>query len=81
MKTFKEFNQYSKYLDDEEFMKYFNEIKKRVTNLFPDYQLNLELIIDQIYFYYESKWLIEDTINRLNADGKFFQYYSGIGDI
>lgn len=80
MKTFEEFNHYSKYLDNKEFMDYFNELKSKVQDLFPDMNPNLELIIDQIYYYYEKKWLIDDTINRLYNDGKLFKIYSGIGD-
>lgn len=76
-----EYNQYSKYLDDKEFMEYFNNLKEKVQELFPDYNHNLELIIDKIYNLYEEELSIDDAINRLNLDGNLFKYYSGIGDI
>lgn len=76
-----EYSQYKKYLDDKEFMNYFNELNKRVKNLFPNYNLNLELIIDKINSLYHEKYTIDDAINKLYLSGNIFKFYSGIGDI
>lgn len=76
-----EYNQYKKYLDDKEFMNYFNELNKRVKNLFPNYNPNLELIIDKINSLYYEKYTIDDAINKLYLSGNIFKFYSNIGDV
>ncbi len=69
-----EFNEYDKYLSDEEFMKYFNTLKEKVLKLFPEINPNLELIIDKIYAYYDENYLIGDLVNRLYYDGNICQF-------
>ena len=69
-----EFSQYDKYLSDEEFMKYFNVLKDKVSELYPQINPNLELVIDRIYSYYKEDYLINDLINRLYFDGHILQF-------
>ena len=75
-----EYNQYKKYLSDDKFMKYFNELNNKVKELFPNYSLNLELIIDRINLLYHEKYSIDDAINKLYLDGYMFKFYSNNGD-
>jgi hypothetical protein len=64
-----EFSQYDKYLSDKEFMKYFNTLKGKVLELYPEINPNLELIIDRIYnLYFEGK-NIDDAIHNLYYGG------------
>jgi len=75
-----EYNQYRKYLSDKKFMKYFNELNDKVKELFPNYNLNLELIIDKINLLYHEKYTIDNAINKLYLDGHMFKFYSNNGD-
>lgn len=69
-----EFNQYTEYFENEEFMKYFLELKNKVLHLFPTINPNLELIIDKIYYYYYEDYKINDLINKLFYDGNIIQF-------
>ena len=69
-----EFSQYDKYLSDEEFMKYFNTLKDKVSSIYPEIQSNLELVIDKIYSFYYEGYLIDDLINRLVMDGNVVHF-------
>ena len=75
-----EYNQYKKYLDNEKFMKYFHELNDKIKEYFPQYNLNLELIIDKIYLLYFERYTIDDAINKLYLDGKIFTFTSNVGD-
>jgi len=69
-----EFDQYDKYLSDKEFMKYFKILQDKVSEIYPQINPNLELIIDKIYTYYFENYLINDLINRLYFDGHIIQF-------
>lgn len=69
-----EFSQYDKYLSDKEFMKYFNILKEKVLQLYPQINPNLELIIDKIYSFYQEKYEINDLINKLYFNGHILQF-------
>ena len=69
-----EFSQYDKYLSDEEFMKFFNTLKEKVLNLYPQINPNLELVIDRINALYEDDYEIDDVINSLFYDGHILQF-------
>jgi hypothetical protein len=75
-----EYNQYDKYLSDKKFMKYFNDFKKRVSELFPEYELNMELYIEWIHEYYYEKIPIDDAINEMYTSGKLFKFYLTMSD-
>ena len=75
-----EYSEYKKYLDDKEFIKYFNTLNQKVKELFPTYNLNLELIIDKINWLYHEKYLIDDAINWLYYNGNMFQFRVTNGD-
>lgn len=77
---FNQFNQYKRYLDDNKFMKYFNELNQKLLLLFPTYTFNLELIIDQVNSLYLEGYLIDDTINKLYYNGNLFTFYVSNGD-
>lgn len=76
----KEFNQYKKYLNDDNFMDYFNKINNKVKVIFPYIDPNLELVIDKINLLYYEKYTIDDAINKLYLDGNILKFYSNIGD-
>lgn len=69
-----EYSQYDKYLSNKKFMKYFNVLKKYVSELYPQINPNLELIIDQIYSYYKEEYKIDDLVNRLFYEGHILQF-------
>jgi len=69
-----EFSQYDKYLSDEEFMKYFNTLKAKVLELYPQINPNLELVIDKINALYFDDYEIDDVINSLFYDGHILQF-------
>ena len=69
-----EFSQYDRYLSDEEFMKFFNTLKEKVLNLYPQINPNLELVIDRINALYEDDYEIDDVINSLFYDGHILQF-------
>lgn len=69
-----EYSQYDKYLSNNDFMVYFNTIKEKVLKLFPQYNTNLELIIDKIYYCYQKEMEINDVINALHYNGNILQY-------
>lgn len=69
-----EFSQYDKYLNDTEFMKYFNILKDKVAYIYPEINSNLELVIDKIYCFYQENYLIDDLINRLVMDGNVVHF-------
>jgi len=69
-----EFSQYDKYLSDEEFMKFFNKLKYKVLELYPQINPNLELVIDKIYALYFDDYEIDDVINSLYFDGHILQF-------
>ena len=64
-----EFSQYDKYLSDKKFMKYFDDLKLKVLELYPEINPNLELVIDRVYnLYFEGK-NIDDAIYSLYSNG------------
>ena len=64
-----EYSQYDKYLSDKKFMKYFDALKLKVLELYPEINSNLELVIDRVYnLYFEGK-NIDDAIYSLYSDG------------
>lgn len=75
-----EFNQYKKYLEDKKFMEYFNSMNDMIKELFPDYNLNLELSIEQVNWLFLEGYTIEDGINWLYYNGNLFQFRVTNGD-
>jgi len=69
-----EFNQYNDYFSDKDFVEYFNILKAKVSQLYPQINPNLELIIDRIFSFYKENYLIDDLINRLYFDGHILQF-------
>ena len=66
---------YDKYLKDKEFMKYFNKVKNRILELFPNHNMsNIELLIDKIYTCYTLKYSIEDTVNKLYRSADLYKF-------
>lgn len=64
-----EFSQYDKYLSDKKFMEYFDTLKLKVLELYPEINPNLELVIDRVYnLYFEGK-NIDDAIYDLYYGG------------
>lgn len=78
----KEYNEYKKYryFSDEKFMKYFNSINEKVKELFPDYTLNLELVIENISYLYHEGYYVDDAINWLYYNGNIFEFRVTNGD-
>ena len=75
-----EYNRYEEYLSNEKFMEYFNNLKSKLAELFPDTNFGLDAMVDNIYHYYETKSSIDDTINDLYYKGKLFNFYVSNGD-
>lgn len=69
-----EFSQYDKYLSDEEFMKFFNKLKAKVLDLYPQLNPNLELVIDKVAALYVDNYELDDVINSLYFDGHILQF-------
>ena len=69
-----EYNQYDRYLSDKKFMEYFNELKVKVSELFPEINPNLELVIDKVYLYYYEGFTLDMLINRLYFEGNIVQF-------
>lgn len=66
---------YDKYLKNKEFMKYFNKVKNRILELFPNYNVsNIDLLIDRIYTTYTLKYSVDDAINKLYISGYLYQF-------
>lgn len=66
---------YDKYLKNKEFMKYFNKVKNRILELFPDHNVsNIDLLIDRIYTTYTLKYSIDDAVNKLYTSGYLYQF-------
>jgi len=85
IKKFKEFeltqynesfdSSYDKYLKDKEFMKYFNKVKNRILELFPDHNIsNIDLLIDRIYTTYTEKYSVDDTVNKLYRSANLYKF-------
>lgn len=79
IKEYSEYKKY-KYFNDEKFMKYFNNLNEKVKELFPTYNLNLELSIENIYYLYQENYNIDDAINWLYYNGNLFQFIASNGD-
>jgi hypothetical protein len=85
IKKFKEFeltqynesfdSSYDKYLKDKEFMKYFNKVKNRILELFPEHNIsNIDLLIDRIYTTYTEKYSVDDTVNKLYRSANLYKF-------
>ena len=58
--------EYDVYLKNKEYMKYFNKVKAKILELFPNHnEGNIDLLIDKIYFCYTENYSIEDAVNYL----------------
>lgn len=79
IKEYSEYKKY-KYFNDEKFMEYFNSLNEKVKELFPTYNLNLELSVENIYWLYQENYNIDDAINWLYYNGNMFQFISNNGD-
>jgi len=81
IKNYKEFNinesmSWDNYSKNKDFMKFYNDIKNKILELFIDYkQPNLENLIDTIYWCYIEKYSIIDTINYLHLNGMLYDFY------
>lgn len=68
--------EYDKYLMDKEYMIFYNNVKDRILQLFPDHNIsNIELLIDKIYTYYKLNYTIDDTVNKLYMSGYLYTFW------
>ena len=68
--------EYDVYLEDKEYMNYFNKVKDRILQLFPDHNIsNIDLLIDKIYTCYTQKYSIDDAVNKLYRSGDLYSFW------
>lgn len=79
IKGYSEYKKY-KYFNDQKFMEYFNSLNEKSKKLFPTYDLNLELAIENIYYLYQENYNIDDAINWLYYNGNLFQFIASNAD-
>ena len=64
----------SKYKADKEFLSYFNKVDERLKELYPMFDLDLDVIIEHIYEQYNRKQEIDDCLNELYFGGLLFSF-------
>jgi len=69
-----EYAKYNDFISNKKFMEYFNSMKKRILELFPAYEVNLELLLENVYLLYYEKFSIDDAINNLYLNGYLFNF-------
>lgn len=70
-------NEYDKYLTDKDFMNFYNKVKDRIIQLYPDHNIsNIELLIDRIYTCYVQKYDVDDTIDKLYRSGGLYSFWT-----
>ena len=69
--------EYDTYLRDKEYMIYFNKVKNRILELFPDHNIsNIDLLIDKIYTCYIENYTVDDTVNKLYMSGDLYNFWT-----
>ena len=70
-------NEYDKYLKDKHYMNFYNKVKDRILQLYPDHNIsNIELLIDKIYTCYVQKYDVDDTIDKLYRSADLYKFWT-----